>query len=112
MCVFVLVYVLVCVCVCVCACVYVCISPRSVCMSGIYLTFIYDGWVGNWARVGYMYVNHGSYNVSYMYACQNSIVHNQFMIHSVVIVTCTNNKSISSVHIHSDAQLMQNYFTL
>ena len=28
-------------------------------LPGIYLTFIYDGWVGNWARVGY--VNHGSY---------------------------------------------------
>ena len=80
-------------------------------LAGIYLTFIYDGWVGNWARVGYMYVNHGSYNVSY--ACQTSIVYNQFMIHSVVIVTCTNSsihKSISSVHIHSDAQLMQKLF--
>ena len=56
-----------------------------------------------------MYVNHGSYNVSY--ACQNSIVYNQFMIHSVtvVIVTCTNNsihQSISSVHIHSDSDAL------
>ena len=42
--------------------------------AGICLAFIYDGWVGNWARVGY--VNHGSYNVSY--ARQNSIVYNQF----------------------------------
>ena len=49
--------------------------------------FIYDGWVGNWARVGY--VNHGSY-----VKCQNSIVCNQFTIHSVLIVTRIN----SSIH--------------
>ena len=47
--------------------------------------------------------------------CQNSIVCNQFTIYSVVIVTCINNskhKLISSVDIHSDVLLMQNYFTL
>ena len=50
-------------------------SVAYIVCAGIYLAFIYDGWVGNWARVGY--VNHGSYNVSY--AHQNSIVYNQFM---------------------------------
>ena len=52
-------------------CVYMC---TYVIEAGIYLAFIYDGWVGNWARVGYGYVNHGSYNVSY--ARQNSMVYN------------------------------------